>query len=437
MNTILILTAEVSGLRAFLQENYLDTLALFPMLTLLLLLAFIVPINSHIRPDLKRNMELIVAVVFSLVVQNYLEYRLAAGETRWLARTLTAVYGYAIRPVILLLFMKVIAPQRRFGWAWALVGVNTAVNLTALFSHVCFWISEDNHWQPGPLSKTCLTVSVIFLVCLFVMTIRVFKPQERRETWLPVLVFVLIAGSIVLDSHVGLLPQPVSYLTIAAVIDCVCYYFWLHMQFVRAHEQALQAEQRIQIMKTQIQPHFLYNTLSTIQALCTLDPEKAAAVTGTFSRYLRQNLDSLDEPGRITFEKEMEHTRLYVDIEQIRFPNIRVEYAIEDGGFLLPPLTVQPIVENAIRHGVRIREEGIVRVSAHRTGEEHAIVIEDNGCGFDAQAPAAGDDKHIGLKNVRERIETMCGGSVTVESRIGEGTTITIRIPARENEEKA
>jgi LytS/YehU family sensor histidine kinase len=216
---------------------------------------------------------------------------------------------------------------------------------------------------------------------------------------------------------------------------CVFYYIWLHQQFVRRHERDMMAEQRIQIMMTQIQPHFLYNTLSTIQVLCVVDPPQAAEITGKFSVYLRQNLDSLEFPGMTTFEKELEHTRTYADIERVRFPNIRVEYEIEDAGFSLPPLTVQPLVENAIRHGVRIREEGVVRVLARKTEGGHEVVISDNGVGFDTDAVKQLDGTHIGLKNVRERIETMCGGSVTVLSRPGEGTKVTVFIPEREKEE--
>ena len=182
-------------------------------------------------------------------------------------------------------------------------------------------------------------------------------------------------------------------------------------------------------MKTQIQPHFLYNTLSTIQALCDIDPEKASETTGKFAKYLRNNLESLDRTDRIPFEKDMEHTLIYTDIEMIRFPNIRIEQDIEDEDFTLPALTVQPIVENAIRHGVRIREEGIVRISTRRDGDCHEIVISDNGKGFDIEKAGDGGGLHIGVKNVRERIERMCGGTLDIKSRMDEGTVVTIRIP--------
>lgn len=421
-----------AGLKAFLMGNYAETLGILPALTMLMLLVFIVHIDRYIRADLKKTMRIIILVLFSLVAQNYLEYRLAKGEVQWLARTLTAVYGYAIRPVILILFLRVIAPKKRLGWAWALAGVNAAVNATALFSHVCFWISEENHYHGGPHSHMCLYVSVILLVYWFVLTIRVFAPHKRKETWVPILVLALVVGGLVLDNNVGLLEQPITYLTISAVISCVAYYIWLHLQFVREHEQALQAEQRIQIMMTQIQPHFLYNTIATIRALCRRDAEKAGEVAEKFGDYLRQNLNSLNIVGLVPFQKELEHTRIYAEIEMVRFDNVRVEYDIQDDRFDLPPLTIQPLVENAIRHGVRIREEGIVRVSTWKDETYHEIVVWDNGTGFDISNIDTAEGSHIGIRNVRERIESMCGGTLEVESTIGEGTTVTITIPVAE-----
>ena len=427
--------ASAAGLKGFLTGNYVETLGLLPALTMLMLLAFIVHIDHYIRADLKKTMRIIILALFSLILQNFLEYRLATGEVQWLARTLTAVYGYAIRPVILILFMRIIAPRKRFGWAWALAGVNAAVNATALFSHICFWISEDNHYHGGPLSGCCLYVSVILLVWLFVLSIRVFAPYKRKETWVPILVLALIVGGVILDKNVGLLPQPITYLTLAVIISCVAYYIWLHLQFVREHEQALQAEQRIQIMMTQIQPHFLYNTIATIRALCRRDAEKAGEVAEQFGDYLRQNLDSLNIVGLIPFQKELEHTKIYAEIEMVRFENIRVEYDIQDDRFSLPPLTLQPLVENAIRHGVRIREEGIVRVSTRNTEAGHEIVVWDNGAGFDVSKIDAAEGTHIGIRNVRERIERMCGGTLKVESAIGEGTAVTMTIPIQEKAE--
>ena len=201
---------------------------------------------------------------------------------------------------------------------------------------------------------------------------------------------------------------------------------------MRKHEQDLQAAQRIKIMISQIQPHFLYNTLATIRALCRKEPEKAAQVTENFGLYLRQNLDSLNQADLIPVEKEIKHTQVYTDIEMVRFENIRVEYDIRDTAFSVPALCIQPLEENAIRHGVRLKEAGEVRICVFSHNGAHVITIEDNGVGFDTQEDFPDNSEHIGMRNVRERIEKLCGGTVTFESKLNEGTKVTIRIPREE-----
>ena len=115
-----------------------------------------------------------------------------------------------------------------------------------------------------------------------------------------------------------------------------------------------------------------------------------------------------------------------------RFPNIRMEYAIEDRDFSVPPLSVQPLVENAIRHGVRIRREGLVQVSTRREARAHVITVRDNGRGFVPAKLENLDSSHLGIRNVRERVESMCGGTLQIDSAEGEGTVVTIRLPAKE-----
>ena len=158
-------------------------------------------------------------------------------------------------------------------------------------------------------------------------------------------------------------------------------------------------------------------------------PEKAAKITGKFGKYLRQNIESLEQDIRIPFDKEMEHTLNYADIETVRFPNIRVETDLQDQDFTIPALTVQPIVENAIRHGGRICEEGVVRISSRKDGFVHEIVIEDNGKGFDRDEVSNMNGLHLGIRNVTERIVKICSGSVDVQTEPGNGTRVVIRIP--------
>ena len=406
-------------------------LLLTPLLLQLFGLFFAVVSDRYLPGKHRKDMLLILLLLLCLLLQNTLEYHLTGG-TGVLARTCCAVAGYSIRPLILLLFLCIVSPGKTHGIGLLLVGVNFAVHLTALFSPLCFTITPEGFFIRGPLGYTCHGISLFLLVELAWCSVRDCGRDKKQELWIPLLSAGLIVAAAAVDTFSPFRDLPISFLTVTMISCCVFFYLWLHQQFVHRHERERMAEQRIQIMMTQIQPHFLYNTLSTIQALCTTDPAKAGEITGKFSSYLRQNLSTLEYPGMIAFEKELEHTRTYADIERVRFPNIRVEYRIEDSGFSVPPLSLQPIVENAIRHGVRIREEGLVRVEVRKIGGGHEIVVSDNGVGFDVQTLGQNEGTHIGLKNVQERIMTMCGGSVEVESRLDEGTRVTIRIPESE-----
>ena len=194
-------------------------------------------------------------------------------------------------------------------------------------------------------------------------------------------------------------------------------------------------ESRIAIMISQIQPHFIYNTLGTIQQLCKEDPEQAARLVQNFSIYLRGNFSELDNTVPIRFAKELEHVRCYTEIELIRFPDMTVRYDIQTEEFLLPALTVQPLVENAIKHGLMgLEEGGTVTVSAYEDQTDYCICVSDDGIGFDVSG-LMDTKKHIGLRNVRERLQAMCGGSLTIESQPGVGTRALIRIPKEGKEE--
>ena len=406
-----------------MQDKYI---VLAPIMLQIIGLALAVVIDPYIKKHDRKIMMIIIGLVFSLVVQNYLDH-ISDLITMDVLRTIASVWGYWVRPVILIMFFYILNKERSYKLFWGLIGINTAVYFTAFFSKVAFWI-ENGHFLRGPLCFTCHIISVIMLVYLLYLTICELKRSPRRESVFPVFNMLMIFVGIAMDLFASDL-EVISYLTITLVSGSLFYYIWLHLRFVREHERALMAEQRIQIMMTQIQPHFMYNTLSTIQALCRIDPEKAFDTTEKFGMYLRQNIDSLSQPELIPIQKELEHTKIYADIEMIRFQNVRVEYDINDDSFSVPALTVQPIVENAIKHGVRIRDEGIVRVSTQMKEKYHEIVISDNGKGFDTKQQSDSETGHIGIKNVEERLQKMCHGTVSVESKPGEGTTVTLHIP--------
>jgi|GEM_PF-1767476 len=188
-------------------------------------------------------------------------------------------------------------------------------------------------------------------------------------------------------------------------------------------------ESRIATMISQIQPHFIYNTLGTIEQLCITEPKEASKLVRNFSLYLRGNFSELDNAKPIRFSQEMNHVKHYTDIEQVRFPDMTIQYDLRSVEFLLPALSVQPLVENAIKHGLMgLEEGGIVTISAYETENSYVVEVTDDGVGFDMNA-GYDETRHVGIKNIRGRIEAMCNGTLTIESEIGKGAKATIRIP--------
>ena len=193
-------------------------------------------------------------------------------------------------------------------------------------------------------------------------------------------------------------------------------------------EQQL-TENRIATMISQIQPHFIYNTLGTIEQLCLDQPEKASELVHSFSMYLRGNFTELDNLNTIRLVNEIEHVRYYTEIEKVRFTDITVQFDIQSASFSLPPLTVQPLVENAIKHGLMgLESGGTVRISTYETKNHYCVRVEDDGVGFDTSV-LQDPRKHVGIRNIRARLEAMCDGTLRVESQPDVGTTATIMLP--------
>ena len=133
-----------------------------------------------------------------------------------------------------------------------------------------------------------------------------------------------------------------------------------------------------------------------------------------------------------TFTKEIEHVKNYTAIESLRFgERLNVIYDIHFDDFSIPPLTIQPIVENSIKHGVNQRPEGgYVKISSHTNGENAVITIEDNGIGFDVTKPPIEDGRsHVGIKNIKQRLSQMLNATVDTTSVLNEGTKTVITIP--------
>lgn len=184
-------------------------------------------------------------------------------------------------------------------------------------------------------------------------------------------------------------------------------------------------------LAVQMQPHFIFNTLSAIESLCQTDPQAAAESVENLAGYLRGNMDALTSEGLIPFDTEMRHIRQYIALEQTD-PSRRFsfDYELNVRDFLLPALTVQPIVENAVKHGALTRRDGSGRVilTTDQIGRMVRITVTDNGTGNDDLTEAQKEKKGIGIESTEKRLETLCNGSLRILSD-GQGTRAVILIP--------
>jgi len=188
------------------------------------------------------------------------------------------------------------------------------------------------------------------------------------------------------------------------------------------------ANQKASLAVLQMRPHFIYNTMTSIYYLIEQDAPKAQQVTLDFTDYLRKNFTAIAKEGTIPFAEELEHTRAYLAVEQVRFEGkLFVEFDTPYTSFRLPPLTLQPIVENAVKHGLDPELNPLyVTIKTRQTNDGSVITVEDTGPGF---KDGDNNEPHIALANIQERLRMICGGTLTISPRENGGTIVKVFVP--------
>ena len=243
----------------------------------------------------------------------------------------------------------------------------------------------------------------------------------------------------------------------------------LYFKTVLEQEEEIIRQTRIEVMYSQIGPDFIFNTLSAIYGLVDKNPKKAKEAIATFSDYLRGNIDSIGKKGWVPFEEELKHIDSYVWIEKMRFgDDLTVEYDIDTMDFEVPPLSIQPLVENAIKHGIRKKAgPGKVTIKTREEDNEFIVEIIDDGVGFDTREfendaifdirnatdrgvllisrrrkekeekidKASKDGRgHVGLENTRFRLSSSGKANLVMKSEVGKGTTAIVTIKKKHEE---
>ncbi|MCT4619722.1 MAG: ATP-binding protein [Marinisporobacter sp.] len=211
------------------------------------------------------------------------------------------------------------------------------------------------------------------------------------------------------------------------------------LELKKSVHYAIHAE--MAFLQAQIKPHFLYNALNTIISFCHTDPEKAAELITELSNYLRSSFDFSNMDKFVRIEKEIEFVQSYLAIENARFEEkINCHYDMDPINFMMPTLILQPIVENAVKHGILKKEEGgNIKISIKENDNFIHIKVEDDGVGISKDKLISilnenSTSKSVGLRNVTKRLERIYGYGIEIESEVKKGTTVCIKIPHRRGE---
>ena len=302
----------------------------------------------------------------------------------------------------------------------AICSIYILLSVISLFNGMFFSFDENGCFVNGPMYGLVRAFDLIVIIIgiFWVMCYR--KILTLREISFLISFNVLPLLSMTLQRFWEPTPQ-----YMAVTLSLIVIYVLFHGEITRQL-----ADSRISIMLSQIQPHFMHNMLTTIMYMCRTEPEEAEKTVGQFADYLRANMDSLTLKQCIQFETELKHVKTYWSLEEKRFGDkIRAVYDIQENSFMLPSLTIQPIVENAVKHGMRKGKQLTVTIRTYSDVNNYYVEINDDGRGFDVNAFENDGKSHIGIKNVQQRLKMMCGGELMVNSVPDQGTDAVIKIP--------
>lgn len=276
----------------------------------------------------------------------------------------------------------------------------------------------------------CMILSAVICVpALIYDSVKFPKPLKEQHN--KALLFICIPGAC-LDILLFYFSGDSSQLSFTLAAHLIYVIVVGTQTLIRANRQEMELERsRTAVMRSQIQPHFLFNSLTAIAMLCDKDPALAKQTAITFADYYRGNLRAIDRTEPIPFRQELEHLKMYLFIQKQRFGDyLNVVFDVESTDFLIPALSIQPLVENAVKHGIGVKEEGgTVTITVRELADSFKIVISDDGVGFDPKAVDNRDRQHVGLDNVKNRLLLMCDATLSIKSVLGEGTAITISLP--------
>lgn len=406
-------------------------------LTLMILLAVIVLMVVNRKENIPATQLFVlgVSLLFVITVSNTASKCFTlAGNTPELIKlhAISDTVRYIIRPVIVLIELFIIIPYKKFRAFYSLPAVINALIFSTVFfgSDIVFYIDENNYWHSGTtnIRYSVYYAQLIYVILLLIHSIIFFRQKNIKKSAVVFLILIQSASVALLEYHniIGF----VDPITALCILEYYIYLSTIYQQEIReevARKELELAKSDLLVLKNQLQPHFIYNTLNIIRYMIKSDKNAALESVDSFSEYLKAHIKALKMEDLIPFEQELSYVRDYISLVQIDYTRkIDTVYELGVTDFLIPPLCLEPIVENAIDHGIG-HKNGTVTLRTFADEDNVVIVIKDSGS---SKGKAGYEPVHhgVGLENTRKRIELQCGGTLKLDIKES-GAEVTITLP--------
>ncbi|WP_019680272.1 sensor histidine kinase [Ruminococcus flavefaciens] len=424
-----ISAAMIIGIVIMLIENRKERPYGTEHIAIIVLLLSVIVVNTEIKEWFEK-----------VIFDENVNYR---GDSAMGFMYLRSAVEHILFPMIAYIELLLIAPVKKKYVLFIpefIVIVSEVMNLCGL--KIIF--TYDNHlkYHDGVLFLLPYFVGMIYLMLLLRYSISFLRAKKMSKG----IAVVFIVFLTLLECYLEAAYIVVDLMDEIVALDVIIFYFYLVAIYqsetkikLRTSELELERSRRL-LTLSQIQPHFMYNSLTSIIYLCDKDTSRAKSALIDFSKYLRKNVDAISRQGLVSIKEELEHTKVYLSLEKLRFDeDLDIEFDIKDEMFMLPVLTIQPMVENAVKHGINDSENGCgkVVISTEEMENYHKVSIRDDGAGFDVESLAKLDESHVGIANVRKRLEDECSGELIINSAPDKGTECIILIPKEYGDENS
>lgn len=410
----------------------------FFTLMILLSLAVIVVVNRKLTIPATNFFIWGMVTLFLITVVDFMNLQLKQGDVfihdkdmRYTLRVIMTALEYILRPIIIMILSFIVIPNKKYRLPFALPAIlNAIAYISACFGDTTAdLINENSLWHRSIIGMSVYYTEIFYLSLLLIFSILYFKWDEMKRSIIVLLIvfqFILVT---VLESF-SILKGYTNAILAMGILE---YYYYLSVVYQHeineeiTHKELTITQHKLSLLRTQMHPHFIINALSIIRSLVKRDTQRAVQCIDAFADYLKVHVRAIQTDNLIDFDQELQHVNAYLSLVQAdRSRQIDIQYDLKVTDFMLPPLSLEPIIENAVKYGTG-KTDGVIIISTQETDDSIRICVADNGTGNPKQIRNP-KSTGIGISNTRQRLAIQCGGTLDTQLT-NNGMLVTITIP--------